>query len=390
MKIALVSPYDFVYPGGVTNHISALEHHFTRMGHEVRVIAPASRVAPDFDDRFIPIGKPRPIPITGSTIRISISLRLAPEIKAVLDREKFDVIHCHEPFMPMLCSAVLRFSHTANIGTFHACNGWPGYDFGRPISTMMLKRRVCKLDGKIAVSKPAMEYASKYVPGYYNIIPNGIDLERFSPDVPPIDEFCDGKANILFVGRLEGRKGLNYLLKAYKQVKNEFHNSRLIVVGPGTRLRKRYERWVRRSQLEDVVFVGSVADNELPRYYKTADIFCAPATGRESFGIVLLEAMAVGKPIVASNIDGYGSVLTHGAEGLSVPPKDEGGLAQALLLLLSDKTLQRQMGDRGRLKAQEYSWEKISQRVLNYYIRILSEPPWKKQSPELEAMSFSV
>jgi len=378
MKIALVSPYDFAYPGGVTNHISSLERHFTQMGHEVKVIAPASRAVSAFGDRFIAIGKPRPVPTSGSIARITISLRLASAIKAVLSQEKFDVIHLHEPFMPMLCSAVLRFSNAANIGTFHACDGSPGYNLGRPISTILLKRRTRKLDGKIAVSKPAMEFASKYIPGYYNIIPNGIDVEHFSPDVAPIEEFCDGKQNILFVGRLERRKGLNYLIKAYLQVKREIPNSRLIVVGPGRRPRKKYEKWIMRNGLRDVVFVGYVPYAELPRYYKTADIFCSPATGRESFGIVLLEAMAIGKPVVASNIDGYASVITHGEEGLLVPPKDSRGLAQALISLMSDETLRQQMGARGRLTAKEYSWEQIARRVFDYYVRVLSECPRKK------------
>ncbi len=378
MKIALVSPYDFAYPGGVANHISSLERQLTRMGHEVKVIAPASRAVSTFGDRFIPIGKPRPIPSSGSITRVTISLRLASTIKAVLSQEKFDIIHLHEPFMPMLCSAVLRFSNTANIGTFHACDGRPGYSFGRPISTIMLNRRLHKLDGKIAVSKPAMDYASKYIPGYYNIIPNGIDLEHFSPDVSPIEEFCDGKQNILFVGRLERRKGLNYLIKAYQQVKQEIPNSRLIVVGPGTRLRKKYEKWVRRSGLGDVVFVGYASYTELPRYYKTADIFCAPAISRESFGIVLLEAMAVGKPVVATNIDGYASVVTHGEDGLLAPPKDSRGLAQALISVMSNEALRQQMGTRGRLTADKYSWEQIARRVFDYYVRVLGESPRRK------------
>ena len=378
MKIALVSPYDFAYPGGVTNHISCLEHQLTLMGHQVKVIAPASRVVPDFGDRFIPIGKPRPIPSSGSIIRITISLRLASTIKAVLDRENFDIIHLHEPFMPMLCTAVLRFSHTVNVGTFHACHGRPGYNFGRPVSTIMLKRRRRKLDDKIAVSKPAMEFASKYVPGDYTIIPNGVDLEHFSPDVSPIDKFCDGKLNILFVGRLESRKGANYLIKAYKQVKEELPNSRLIVVGPGTRLRRKYERQVKRNRLEDVVFVGYAPYAELPRYYKTADIFCSPATGRESFGIALIEAMAVGKPIVASNIDGYASVMTHGAEGLLVPPKDKKALAQALISLMTNESHRQQMGARGRLTAEGYDWKHIAQRVLDYYVKVLSESQRKE------------
>ncbi len=390
MKIALVSPYDFVHPGGVVNHILALDNQLTKMGHEVRIIAPASRAAPTGDDRFVPIGRPRPVPVRGTTIRISLSLRLASKIKEVLAKENFDVIHLHEPFMPMLCTAVLRFSdNAANIGTFHACHGSPGYNFGWPISKMMLHRRQRKLIGKIAVSKPAMEFASKYVPGYYNIIPNGIDLEHFSPDVAPIDRFCDGKINILFVGRLEKRKGFDHLLNAYQQVKKEVPNSRLIVVGPGTRLRKKYEKRVRHNHLEDVVFVGYTPYEELPRYYKTADVFCSPATGRESFGIVLLEAMAVGKPIVATNIEGYASVITHGKEGLLAPPKDDKELARALISLMTDESLRQQMAAKGMITAQEYNWEKIARRVFDYYVRILSEPPWQQRFPKYKAISAS-
>ncbi len=387
MKIALVSPYDFAYPGGVANHISSLDYRLTQMGHKVKVIAPASRAISSFGDRFIPIGKPRSIPTSGSIARVTISLRLAPRIKAVLKEEKFDIVHLHEPFMPMLCTAVLRFSNAVNVGTFHACHGRPGYNFGRPITTILLNRRARKLDGKIAVSKPAMEFASKYIPGYYNNIPNGVDLERFSSDVSPVEEFCDGKLNILFVGRLESRKGLNYLIKAYEQVKKEFPNSRLIIVGPGTRLRRKYEKHIRRNDLKDIVFVGYVPYDELPRYYKTADIFCSPATGGESFGIVLLEAMAVGKPIVASNIDGYASILTHGVEGLLVPPKDKGVLAQALISLMTDESLRHQMGAKGRLKALDYGWEHIAQRVFDYYVRLLNGPPGKKRFPECETIS---
>lgn len=387
MKIALVSPYDFAFPGGVTNHISCLEHCLTLMGHEVKVIAPASKVVPDFGDRFIPIGKPRPVPASGSICRVTISPWLSSRVKAVLNAEKFDIIHLHEPLMPMLCTTVLRLSQTANVGTFHAVDASPGYDFGRPLSTFLLKRWFRKLNGKIAVSKSAMEFASKYFPGYYNIIPNGIDLERFSPNVSPIDEFCDGKVNILFVGRLEKRKGLNYLLEAYRQAKREIPNSRLIVVGPGTRLRRKYERQVVQKDIKDVVFVGYADKDELPRYYKTADIFCAPATSCESFGIVLLEAMAVGKPIVASNIKGYASVVSHGVEGLLVPPKNEKMLAQALISVMADDPLRQQMGAKGRAKALDYSWQQIAQRVYNYYVRVLSQPPWQKRFPEFEAMS---
>jgi phosphatidylinositol alpha-mannosyltransferase len=390
VKIALVSPYDFAYPGGVAIHISCLERYFTRMGHEVKVIAPASKSIYSFGDRFIPIGKPRPIPASGSIARVTISLQLASKIKAVLEQERFDIVHLHEPLMPMLCTTVLRLSPTANIGTFHACHGRPGYNFAKPFGKWLLKRWFRRLHGKIAVSKPATEFAREHFPGYYNIIPNGVDIDHFSPDVAPIEKFNDGKLNILFVSRLEKRKGLNYLIEAFKRVQQEIPNSRLIIVGPGTRLRRKYEKQVSRDGLKDVIFTGLVSYEELPRYYKTADVFCAPATGRESFGIILLEAMATGKPIVASSIEGYASVVTHNVEGLLVPPGDAEMLARALVSLLTDQALRQEMGAKGRTKALEYSWEKVAQNVLNYYCRVLSEPPWQKQFPELKTTSLSV
>jgi phosphatidylinositol alpha-mannosyltransferase len=372
MKIALVSPYDFAYPGGVANHISSLGHHLAEMGHDVKVIAPASRAITSLGDMFIPGGKPHSIPTSGSIARVTISPRLPPSVKTMLNEEKFDVIHLHEPLMPSLCFHVLRCSRTVNVGTFHAFDG-RGYSFSKPLNPLILKVLVSKLDGRIAVSKPAMDFVSKHFPGNYEIIPNGVDTGHFSPDVAPIDEFCDGKLNILFVGRLEKRKGADYLLEAYQRIKRHIPNSRLIIVGPGTRLRHKYEKQVKQSGLEDVVFAGYANYGELPRYYKTADIFCAPATGWESFGIVLLEAMAVGRPVVASNIEGYATLITHGVEGLLVPPKDEDSLAQALISLMTDESLRQQMGARGRVKAKGYDWKYIAQKVLNYYITVLSE-----------------
>jgi len=343
MKIALVSPYDFAHPGGVASHISSLEQQFTRMGHDVKIIAPASRVIKDFGDRFISIGRPYPIPSSDSVIRVPISLHLAPVIKETLAREQFDIIHLH------------------NVGTFHAAEGKPGYNWGRPVSTWLIQRRLHNLHGKIAVSKPAQDYHSKYIPGPYEM-------------VAPFEEYRDGKKNILFVGRLEFRKGLNYLLNAFLLVKREIPDVRLIVVGPGTRLRRRYERWVQKTGLEkDVVFAGYVSNEDKARYYKTADIFCAPATSRESFGIVLLEAMATGKPVVATNIPGYASVVSDGEDGILVPPKNYNELSRVLKTLLNDENLCRQMGMKGKAKSRNFSWELVAQQVMDYYLRIIGE-----------------
>ena len=373
MKIALVSPYDFSHPGGVGRHITALFNNFTSMGHQVKVIAPSSKDVNEFGEHFIRIGRPFPIPASDSIIRVPLSLHLAPAIKKVMAEEQFDVVHLHEPFMPMLCSATLRFSNTVNVGTFHAAQGKPGYDIGRPVTTWILEHRARKLHGHIAVSKPAMDYASRFVPGDYEIIPNGVDIHHFRPDVPLIQEYCDGKLNIVFMGRLEFRKGLNYLLKAFYYVKKEMPNTRLIICGPGTRLRKRYEQWVKDVRLKDVVFTGLVNFEEQPSYYRTADVFCAPNTSHESFGLVLVEAMATGRPVVASNIEGFASVVTDGKDGLLVPPMTVRPLANTLLKLLNDKQLRLQMGENGLITAQKYDWEGVAARVLAYYSKTIEK-----------------
>jgi phosphatidylinositol alpha-mannosyltransferase len=372
MKIALVSPYDFSYPGGVVRHICNLESQLTRMGHVVKIIAPASKPVSGYGDRFIAIGKPRPIPTSGSIARITISFNLANQVKKVLEREKFDVVHLHEPLAPTLGFTVLRLSRSVNIGTFHAAESRPSYRWTKPLMLSRLyKKWFKKLDGRIAVSKPARDFINKHYPSTYEIIPNGVDVGNFSPAITPVPEFKDGKINILFLGRLEKRKGLEYLLKAYALFKPDFKECRLIIVTPSTKLRKKYEKQVADAALEDVVFVGGVGEKEKARYYSTADIFCAPSTGHESQGVVLLEAMASGKPVVASNISGYASVITNGVDGLLIPPKQEVPLAQALAGLMRNEPLRRQIGEAGRVNAQAYSWEHVARKVMELYTRVL-------------------
>ena len=367
MKIALVSPYDMASPGGVMNHIIALANEYRKLGHEVRILSPISDKTYICPEGFIDMGDVWAIPFGGTVIRISPSFNLAPKIKKILEEEKFDVIHLHEPFMPMLCSAMLKYSDTLNIGTFHACNGKPGYRWGWPFSGRMLRNRNAKLAGHIAVSSAAKRYASKYVPGEYTVIPNGVSLERFRPDVEPFEEYRDGKINIVFVGRMEKRKGLHYLLRAYNRLRKEKDNVRLIVVGSGKALRKAYETYVRKENVPDVVFVGEVSFNDLPRWYKTADIFCSPATGEESFGMVLLEAMAVGTPIVASANEGYSTVVTDGKEGIMVTPRSVEELEAALRKLAEDEDLRHEMGRNGLESAKKYDWPEVAKKVLAYY-----------------------
>ena len=371
MKIALVSPYDLSVPGGVNSHILPLAEQFRCAGHEVRVIAPASdpNALPGAPGLIV-LGRPFPVPASGSIARIALSPRLAGQVKDVLHTERFDVVHVHEPLMPLLPIQFLRFSDCVNVGTFHAARegGNRLYSYSR----RLLRRWYRKLDGKIAVSPAAASLVSRYFHGYYNIIPNGVDVRTFNPDVSRIPAFDDGMRNILFLGRLEKRNGLSYLLRAYPKVKRELPNTRLIIVGD-SRSRPRYERYVRQAKMEDVVFTGYVPAQELPRYHCSADIYCSPATGNESAGIVLLEALAAGRAIVASNIEGYATVVTHGVEGLLVLPKDADSLSHALVHLLADDALRLRMGEMGRLRAEQFSWERISQRILSYYERLIYE-----------------
>jgi phosphatidylinositol alpha-mannosyltransferase len=392
MKIALVSPYDFASPGGVVSHISCLEQQFTRMGHEVKIIAPASKAVYTLGDRFIRIGTPRPMPVSGSIARITMSLWLDSHIKKVFEREKFDICHLHEPLMPTLCTTVLRLKYTPMVGTFHASGGKPWYTMFSPIAKWYLDRWFRKLDGRIAVSQVALQYVDKYFPSRYVTIANGVDTNHFNSGVAPFDRFNDGKTNILFVGRLEKRKGFEYLLEAYRLVKKEVPNCRLIQVGPGVRLRKKYEKRIRQLGITDVNFTGYATYSDLPRYYKTADIVCFPATGRESQGIVLLEAMSVGKPVIASNIDGYSSVLTDGVEGISVPPRDTEKLAEAIMRLIKDKQLREQMGARGKTRAMQYDWPLLAKKILDFYTATLDrikkpEAPPEKDTPKVSAVS---
>ncbi len=372
MKIGLVCPYDYSYPGGVSTHISYLAYYFLLMGHQVKIIAPCSKNGVShFGEDTVKLGKPFPIPCNKSIARLPISPRLAFQVVKVLNEESFDILHIHEPFLPMLSFSMLMGSRCATVGTFHAYYSKPrAYWVWQPL----LRRLLPKLQGKIAMSQAARECVSRYIPGDYQIIPNGVDVDFFSPQVPPPEKFVDGKVNILFVGRLEKRKGLDYLLSAYAKVKSQFPSVRLIVVSTSSKLPHKYEEVVKDNKLADVLFTSFVSSGDLPRYYRSADICCFPAIGSESFGIVLLEAMASGKPVVASNIIGYREVLTHGEEGLLVPPRDEEALAQALLHLVRDKPLRQQMGAKGRVKAEKYSWKNIAQKVIDYYDTLLSKP----------------
>jgi phosphatidylinositol alpha-mannosyltransferase len=371
MKIALVTPYDFPYPGGVTEHITALDKHFRAWGHDTRIIAASTTDEDVLGDHVIKVsGAVAPVSFSGSKARITLSPQVYRRVKKILKDENFDVVHVHEPTVPILSLVVLRHSHALNVGTFHAYRESNVlYEYMRPLVSRVINR----LDGRIFVSDAVREYITRYFPGEYTIIPNGIDCERFAaPALKPIEQFNDGRPNILFVGRLEKRKGFRHLIRAFQLAKQVVPDARLIVCGAFSDTDKApFIRYARATKLRSVHFIGYVSPKELPRYYRTATIFCAPSTGFESFGIILLEAMAAGVPIIASDIAGYRQVISDGTEGVLVPPKDEPALANALIDLLHDPQRRAAMSDCGKRKAAEYDWSIIAQRVLGYYSELM-------------------
>jgi phosphatidylinositol alpha-mannosyltransferase len=319
----------------------------------------------DFDTaRFYRIGTPIAIPVNDSVARITLSFHLADRVAAIIEEERFDVLHFHEPLMPALPMTMLRMSTTANVGTFHAfARSNVGYYYGR----RWLEPYLVHLHRGIAVSEPARAFLHQYFPEYpVRVIPNGIDVNVFKPGHPPIRHLRDDSVNILFVGRLEKRKGLIDLLRGYEFMRARVPKSRLIIVGDGP-LRSKVESYISRHRMRDVVMAGYVPDTVLPRYYCSADIFCAPATGAESFGIVLLEAMASGLPVVATEIEGYMSVLEPGRDSLTVQPKGWAELGAALVILARDSELRRRMGAYGHEKARRYAWEVVAQQIVEVY-----------------------
>jgi phosphatidylinositol alpha-mannosyltransferase len=370
MKIALVSPYDHSVAGGVRTHIDGLDREFRALGHNVKILAPASDESSLADNVIVVSDHVVPLGVSGSTARITLSLNVYRNVKRILKYEQFDVVHIHEPLVPTLPIFVLRHAQAATIGTFHAYrDSYAGYDYTKVI----LRRLMHRLDARTVVSPAVLPYITRYFPGEYEILPNGIDVEKFGdPAVQPMARFQDGKLNILFVGRLDKRKGFAHLLRAFPSIKARVPTARLIVVGAYDKDDKqKYVHFVREQGIRDVKFVGLVSAEDLPRFYRTAHVFCAPSTGFESFGLVLLEAMAAGAPIVASDIPGYHHVVTHEREGLLVPPADERGIADAVVRLLQDEGLRSRLGQRGRETARQYSWRHIARRTLDLYARCI-------------------
>jgi len=374
LKIALVSPYDFPYPGGVSEHIVALANGLRQRGHQVQILAACSGFNNNQqrDSHTHAVAHTiTKIPVGGAVARVGLSPLSYLRIKKILQHEAFDVIHLQEPLTPSITWLVLMQAHiqpnAITVGTFHAYHEKPNwfYKQGRPL----FKKFFARLDSLIAVSNAARRFAHQMFPGHYHIIPNGIDLNRFGREIGEAGlAETNQKSTILFVGRLDKRKGFAHLFEAFLQIKPRYPHLCLQVVGPfNAKACANYQKMAQARNITDVEFIGYASPEQLPKFYHRADIFCAPSIGFESFGMVLLEAMAAGLPIVASDIAGYRALVTHGKEGLLVPPGQPRVLAQALAEMLETAPQRWRMARHGQAKAGQYSWDCIVDKTLKVY-----------------------
>lgn len=339
MKIGLVCPYSIARNGGVQEQVRAIRTELKKRGHEVKIITPEPRDTSGCDlTDIVFVGNSTDFrsPLH-TTVQVSASMN--EEVDQMLEREQFDVLHFHEPWVPMLSRQILTRSNTINVATFHAA--LPDTPVSRtfikavtPYTKPMLKY----IHEFTAVSEAAAQYICSLTDSPVTIIPNGIDLKRFSAPVKR-DESKPEKT-IFYVGRLENRKGVKYLLRAFRILTERHPDVSLIIAGDGPD-RAKLETLVHDLELTNVTFKGYISDEEKINYLRTSDLFCSPALYGESFGIVLLEAMATGLVTAAGNNPGYSAIM-HGLGSVSiVDPKDDDEFARRLSLLLYEPDLRK-------------------------------------------------
>jgi phosphatidylinositol alpha-mannosyltransferase len=370
LKIGIVTQSYYPHFGGVTEHVHHMALALEERGHSVTVITGGPKAPVQYPSpRVIRAGRTILVPSNGARATMTLGLGLKGWLKDVMRSEKFDLINCQCPLRPTLPLLAIKEAPCPVIGTFHAS---AKSNFWYALLRKALKPYHSRLAGSIAVSEPARDFVRSYFGGKYRIIPNGVDTERFSPDVRPLEKFDDGVFNVLYVGRLEPRKGLSVLIDAYRDFSAvENQKTRLIIVGDGP-LRGRLRRSICGKIQSSIHFEGTVHPDLLPRYYASAQVLCSPATGGESFGIVLLEAMASGIPVVASDIPGYRTAVKNGEHGLLIETGSRRSLATALGLLAGDESLRKQMSAAGRANSELYSWNVVAGKMEDYFSELLN------------------
>lgn len=380
MKIGLVCPYNITLGGGVQEQVRAIRAELEKRGHEVRIVTPAVRTIPeDCDTRGVIMlgsGADFKTPLH-TTAQFSASIDPL-EIDQMLRKEKFDVLHFHEPWVPVLSRQILSRSNTVNIATFHA--KLPENAMSRTITkvvTPYTKSVLKYLHELTAVSDAAAEYICQLTDRPVAIIPNGVDVAHFAKVPKDATPSTDGKV-ILNIGRLERRKGVKYLLKAFQLLQENNEDVSLLLAGNGPD-REKLEEQVRTLGLRNVHFLGYVSEEEKLRLLHSADLFCAPALYGESFGVVLLEAMSSGLVTVAANNPGYTSVM-QGLGALSlVNPHDTVEFARRLDLLLREESLRTMWRNWAKASVKQYGFKNIVDQYEAMYQQAYAEHTLKRR-----------
>jgi phosphatidylinositol alpha-mannosyltransferase len=366
MRIGLVSPYAWTVPGGVNNHVASLVNYLERAGHDVYVVAPAGdlkRSQAAIPANFISAGRAFPVPSNGSVAYVNGSFFMLGRMSRILEPLKLDVVHVHEPTIPAVGASATMMAKAPVVGTFHAAGAASAfYERWRPLA----ERIMASITLSIVVSETARQTVIPHFPGEYRVIPNGIEIETFAAarggDKVP--------GRILFIGRPEPRKGLPALLEAFQGLRTRAPEASLVLAGPtpeelhalASRGRGTPERI-----LDGVTALGRVSHDVKIQEIAAAQALCAPSNGGESFGIVLVEAMAAGLPLVASDIPGYRAVLAEGTAGVLVPPDDPAALENALFNVLRNPELRQDLAASGIARAERYSWDRLIDQVAEAY-----------------------
>lgn len=372
MRILEVSEHYFPHVGGISEHVHSLSKELIKQGHEVEILTSWIPGMVPEDVPVVRVGRGIRLPINKSFSRITLGIGVWASINRLLKKRKYDVIHVHGSLAPMLPMAVLHYSRndsqTAAIGTFHA-----GHDpsslykvFKQPLRRQFFRY----YDGLIAVSPIAEETMSLFFPGKYTVIPNGVDTDTFSPGTSALEnELPSSSLKLLFMGRFDPKKGIRYLLSALPLIKQIIPDVQLVLCGGGP-MKAYYKRYISREIADSIHFAGEITGPQRREFYRWCDISVTPSIGAESFGLTLLEAMACGKPVVASDIPAFRWVMSEN-EGRFFKPCDSRSLARTVIDLASEEGRMHELALAGRMKALAYSWPSVAKKITDYFLQII-------------------
>jgi phosphatidylinositol alpha-mannosyltransferase len=360
VRVVLICPYSLSLPGGVQGQVLGLARTLRQRGMSATVLGPCDGPPPE--SGVVSVGASVSLPATGSVAPLAPDPPAIRRTLEVLAAEQPDVLHLHEPLVPGPALTALLAGGVPTVGTFHASGRVPAYVWLRPAVRAVARR----IGMRTAVSPEARALAERWLGGACHVVPNGVEIERFAKADPwpaPETPGRTGRA-VLFVGRHEPRKGLDVLLKAFAGLERD---AVLWVAGEGPETEA-----LAASAPAGVEWLGRISDEELARRLRTAAVFCAPSLHGESFGVVLLEAMAAGTPVVASDIAGYRDVARQEREAILVPAGDVDALAAGLRRVLDDRSLAGRLVEAGAARAAGFSMEQLAARYAGLYENLLA------------------